>query len=283
MAAGTRDIARFEAEYTTGRNPLAYIPLCQALRRERRFGEALEHCQRGLEQGPDSAAGRTLLVRLLTDLGRYEPALREVEKAERIAPASKSLLLAKSRALGNLGRMDEAGRILADLEREHLLDPEVQILGRDLRALKQSAEAAQPSLPAGAQEPLRAARFVSLEDLVSRLSDGLAPLGLIHSCGVIDLDSGKSCVDGVQGFIDSADMLFQEVATACHDLDGGMLRSAMIETEGALMIAICRQRRLVVVAVDSSIAHAGKFLMRTLKLMDQLCPETRNGGDSADS
>jgi tetratricopeptide (TPR) repeat protein len=167
MAAGTRDIATFEAEYLTGRNPLAYIPLCQALRRERRFAEALEHCQRGLEKTPDSAAGRTLLVRLLTDMGRHEPALREAERAERLAPASKGLLVAKARALGNLGKMDQATEILSQLEREHLLDPEVQILSRDLKSMEVVRPREQTRLPPEAQEPRRPVRFVSLEDLVA--------------------------------------------------------------------------------------------------------------------
>jgi hypothetical protein len=108
----------------------------------------------------------------------------------------------------------------------------------------------------------------------------LAPLGLIHTIGVIDLDSSKSCVEGVQGYVDSADMLFQEVATACHDLDGGILASTLIETQKALMITVRRQRRLVVVAVDPSIANAGRFLLRTMKLLDQLCPETRRGAEA---
>jgi tetratricopeptide (TPR) repeat protein len=280
MAAGTRDIARFEAEYLTGRNPLAYIPLCQALRRERRFAEALEHCQRGLESTPDSAAGRSLLVRLLTDLGRYEPALREVERAERLAPPSKSLKVAKARALGNLGKIQMAMGILAELERDHLLDPEVQILSQDLKALSVERASDQVRLPPEAQEPRRPAKFVSMEDLVGKLREGLAPLGLIHTLGVIDLDSGKSCVEGVQGYIDSADVLFQEVATACHDLDGGILSSTLIETQRALMITVRRQRRLVVVAVDPTIAHAGRFLLRTMHLLDQVCPEIRRGADA---
>jgi len=281
MAGATRDIARFEAEYTTGRNPLAYIPLCHALRRERRLGEALEHCQRGLEQGPESAAGRTLLVRLLTEMGRYEPAVREAERAERLVPASKSLMVSKARALGNLGQLQEARRILAGLERDNLMDPEVQLLGRELKALGGNDSSSSPSLPPGAHEPRKAPRFYSIEEMASRLSDGMAPLGMIYASAVIDLDSGKTCVEGVQGYVDSADVLFQEVATACHDLDGGTLSATMVETERALMIAILRQRRLAVVAVDPAIGNAGRFLSRTISLLDQLCPETRGEGGSA--
>src|SRR5690606_4889275 len=114
-------------------------------------------------------------------------------------------------------------------EREHLLDPEVQILAAELRELGSTRDSGASPLPAGAHEPRHQPRYISLEDLAARLRDGLAPLGLIHATGVIDLDSGKSCVEGVQGFVDSADMLFQELATACHDLDGGILTSSMIE------------------------------------------------------
>ncbi|MBI5153965.1 tetratricopeptide repeat protein [Candidatus Poribacteria bacterium] len=72
MALKAAELAKLEADFASGRNPLAYIPLCQALRRQRRYTEALEACQRGLRSDPNSVAGRTMLARLLADLGRYE-------------------------------------------------------------------------------------------------------------------------------------------------------------------------------------------------------------------
>jgi tetratricopeptide (TPR) repeat protein len=276
MAAATRDIAKFEADYLTGRNPLAYIPLCQALRRDRRYGEALEHCQRGLQQGPDSVAGRTLLARLLCDLGRHDAALREVEKVERLVPPSKSLLVIKARAQGHLGHLKEAAVLLGDLEKDHLLDPEVQLLGQELRTLGSQRGTPVVVLPREAQSPRTPTRFVSIEALAAALSQNLAPLGLIHTTAVTDLDSGKSCIEGVQLFAESSDILFQELATACHDLDGGILSTAMIETQKALIIVTRRQRRLITVAIDPSMPNAGRFLLRTLQLLDQLCPGTRH-------
>ena len=63
--AVTSEFYQLESDFLTGRNPLAYIPLCHALRRQKNYTRAYELCQRGIRNDPKSVAGRTLLARLL--------------------------------------------------------------------------------------------------------------------------------------------------------------------------------------------------------------------------
>ena len=105
MAITPSDIARLEADFKSGRNPLAYIPLCQALRRTKRYARALEVCSAGLRGDKNSVAGRTLYCRLLGDLGRYQDAFTELEKALKEAPDSMGLLTEKARSMFRAARL----------------------------------------------------------------------------------------------------------------------------------------------------------------------------------
>mgnify|MGYP003856636907 CR=1 FL=1 len=73
---------RLEQDFLSGRDPRAYIPLCAALRRQKSYIRGLEMAQRGLRGDPTSVAGRIIYARLLSDVGHYEDALREIARLE---------------------------------------------------------------------------------------------------------------------------------------------------------------------------------------------------------
>lgn len=269
MALGAQELTKLEEDFRTGRNPLAYIPLSQALRRARRLSEALEICQRGIGYDPGSIAGRTQLIRILLDMGRYADALREIETAEKGGRAlnATGLMAEKARCCLRLRREDEARAILSELDRTNPLDAQVQLLKAELRTLSKQGDRGR--VVAGT--PLRTSFVSRMDEVVRALRDQVTPLGKVHTIAILDLDSEKACVEGGGEIAEVGSAFHEEVAVVCDEMDQGMLHYALLELQKALVMVIRRQRKLVVLVIDPG-ANFGKLQHRVQIVLSQYLP-----------
>jgi tetratricopeptide (TPR) repeat protein len=85
-----RSLEALEQEAQGGGNPLAYIPLADALRAQGQFHRALETCHLGLSEHGWSVAGHILLAKIHFDMGKYDLAESECLVVLSQAPQSLS-------------------------------------------------------------------------------------------------------------------------------------------------------------------------------------------------
>ncbi len=265
MAITPSDIARLEADFKSGRNPLAYIPLCQALRRTKRYARALEVCSAGLRGDRNSVAGRTLYCRLLGDLGRYQDAYNEIEKALREAPDSMGLLTEKARCLIKLHRHEDAEVLLADLNRRNPMDAGVQFLNSEFRTLRTKKDAVAGPV----RERAPGAAYLSTREIAERLVANVSPVAAVHAAAVIPLDAGEPAVIGAVENAEASLVFCQEVGMACLELDTGKLNTGIIETERRMLLIAQRQRLVVCLAVDPG-QSLGKVIHRFQLFLKQI-------------
>jgi len=114
---GRADEATAEAELAERLDPLSLlVRVCVALRytESRKFDRAMQHLRTTLSMNPAFGTVQLHLGRVLWATGRYEEALAALQHAPLDLPLARGLLGA---VLGRLGRRDEAGEILAELDR----------------------------------------------------------------------------------------------------------------------------------------------------------------------
>ena len=268
MATSPTDLARLEADFLSGRNPLAYIPYCQALRRAKRFARALEACVEGLARDRDSIAGRTLYCRILGDLGLFGEALTEIDRALQQAPESAGLQTEKVRCLIKLARYDEAEEALRELNRRNPMDATVQHLNSQFREYRTKKEAATSS--SAPRSP--GAAYLSTREISDRLVAAVSAVAAVHAAAVIPLDAGEPAVVGAVENAEAALVFCQEVGMACIELDTGRLNTGIIESERRLLFIAQRDRLVVCLAVDVQ-AQLGKVLHRFQLFLKQIFRE----------
>ncbi|CAN5424270.1 hypothetical protein BH09SUM1_BH09SUM1_03860 [soil metagenome] len=264
------ELARMERDFLSGKNPLAYIPLCHALRRQKSFSRALEICQRGLAQDQNSVAGRALLARLLSDLGHYEDALREVAKAEIAAPDAMGLLTEKARCLLKLRRLEEAEVVLDKLSERNPLDPQVQLLSTQFRQLRSQHPAA--GTHRGAEAVTTFMRLTSKEVLDAILKE-MKGQATIYAAAVIPTRAGEPAVHGNPLPAEAAYEFWKETSISSQELDCGSMRVGMIETEQAQLIVLVRKNTLVALSIQPS-QNFGRIFHRFQMAVGQLLPES---------
>lgn len=278
MALNAQELAKLEADFASGRNPLAFIPLATGLRRERRLAEALDVCQRGLDRNPQSVAGRTLRARLLNDLGRYREALVEADRAEAALGEAMGLGVERVRALISLDELERARTCLGKLEAANLVAPEVQMLRGQLREREAQLK---PVLVRTSQAAVPRLRVAPVDELASLLTEAIEPLCKVMCCAACDLDSGKYGLEGRRLVLENAEELFQDLVTCCHEMEGGNLKAVTVETRTALTVITQRGRRLVVLSVDPSV-NFGRFLHRLNLVLQQHAPVASSARTATD-
>ncbi|MEO8376613.1 MAG: CDC27 family protein, partial [Candidatus Sumerlaeota bacterium] len=256
--AAVGELFQLESDFLSGRNPLAYIPLCHALRRQKKYIQALELCQRGVRSSPNSIAGRTLLARLLGDLGRYEEALREIAKVEVHSPAAMGILVEKAKCLIRLRRLMDADVALQTLNSLNPLDPQVQLLNRGLSELRNHEMHSTPiPLKSGF---LRRASMTSKE-ILDHVRDEMKGHCAIISIAVIPKGAGEPAVEGTESAAEVAYKFYKDATKACKDMDVGEVRLGIVETTDVQLIVLVRQGSLVSLAIQST-PSLGKILYR---------------------
>lgn len=263
------DVIQLERDFLSGRNPLGYLPLCQALRRQKNYARALEICARGLARDPDSVAGRTMHVRLLGDLGRYEEALREIARVETRVPDAMGLTVEKARCLVKLRRLDEARSVLDRLSARNPMAPEVQDLTAALsRAHRQQTSGNNSS---SMVEIPRILRTNTGEVLAALLSE-MRQLVNIKSAAVIPTAAGIPALEGdpMQGEV--AYEFYKEAGIACSELEAGKVHLGIIETDNLQIIVLVRQKAIVAISFEPTM-NLGKILHRFQIVVGQLLPD----------
>ncbi len=164
------DIERYRRLYEEGLVDDAFILYSDALRRARRFSQALEVCKKGLAQYPESRRTRILLSRIYLDMAHYEEAQREIERVLKQVPHSFRGLLIYLQILLRKKDFDHAKRILSKLRSLDPVNPEVRKLAGELNRyaemttfVKQGTSTAQkPAKATGSRETL------SLKELLQK-------------------------------------------------------------------------------------------------------------------
>lgn len=278
MAATQDELARLEADFRSGRNPLAYIPLCQALRRQKQYIKALEFCQKGLLGDSNSIAGRTLWCRLLIDNGRYREAHRALEDALEFAPGSMGLLTEYARVLILLKQDEDAEQVVDELNRRNPLDPQVQILYRQFRKLRARAEEKSART---SSIVIPKAAFLSTTEILRKMTESLSSLVPVEGAAVVPMDAGEPAVTGEVEGAEAALLFSQEATLACYELDQGDFRLAVLDTERRTLFVAVRQRMILSMTVQPQV-NIGKVLHRFQLFLSQLFPDqptSRRGRD----
>lgn len=277
-----KDLAQLESDFLAGRNPLGYLPVCQALRKRRQFARALELCQRGLAIDATSLAGRTLHVRLLNDLGRYVEALREVERLAAEHPDLLGVQVEQARCLMGLGRHQDAGPVIERLNALNPLDPQVQMITNDhIRATAQHSRESvrvdgllRSATPAVVSGP---ARTMTYGEMLAAVTAEVAPLARVLSAAVIPVGAGAPAVEGDAMAAEAGYLFFKETNIACRELDSGGFRMGMIETDRAQMLVVARRDVVVTLAVEPT-SNPGRIFHRLHDTLERLMPPARPAG-----
>lgn len=269
------EIIQLERDFFSGRNPLAYIPLCQALRRRKEYVRALDVCQRGLAGDPDSLAGRRLLAQLLIELGHYEEALREIGRAEANAPDAAGLLVVKTNCLIRLGRFDEAEAALERLRSKNLMAPDVQMLSNLLREQRRDQRGGVRA-PTGMEAPIRAYRKNNREILDS-IREEMASLVKLQCVAVIPVGAGEPALEGNPLHGEAAYEFFRSTSTACRELESGGVKMGFLETPGVQLIVLVRKEAIVAVSFGPA-QNFGKVLHRLTSIIGPLMRDTTPSG-----
>lgn len=264
--AAVGELVQLESDFLSGRNPLAYIPLCHALRRQKKYIQALELCQRGVGRDPRSIAGRTLLARLLGDLGRYEEALREIAKAEADAPTAMGVLVEKAKCLIRLRRLLEADATLQTLNSLNPLDPQVQLLNRGLIELRKHE---MLSTPLPMKSGFMRKPSMTSRDILEHIREEMQTQCSIVAIAVIPKGVGEPAVEGAEAAAEVAYRFYRDNLQACKDLEVGEVRLGIIETAQVQLIVLVRQGSLVSLAIQST-PSLGKVLYRFQTVVGEL-------------
>ncbi len=250
MAIQSPVISRLRADVRSGRNPRAWIPLSQELRRNNLHLEALTVCRDGLAADSASVAGVTEMVRVLADLGRYGDALGEIERIERrqlgSAARAHGLLRQKLWCQIRLLRAEEAAESLSDLEKVNPFDPSLNTLRTEVRRL------AGLRPPKAARSPDDSGGMVSSE-FVKVLRSQVQPHGKVLAVALVDRENKQSVVEGDEDIADVAARLEYEVAEACSDLGHGTPAYQLIEMTEILVVLVRKGEKTLVLATDPGI------------------------------
>lgn len=249
MATNER-LATLQHEYEAGQTALAFFPYATALRRDRKYLQALEVCQKGLTRNPTSVAGWTLLGRLYCDIGRYEESLATLERVQNQAPGAAGVGIAVARTLVKMHELERAEVLLEEANRANPLDPEVQLLNtavRRLRAQKRLHRIQPPDASAQELPPTTPTEVV--ESIVGRVSRVATVVGGVMASlrgryEPVRLGGGYSLVS----FVDA----YRELRKAYEELEYGTLLRGELEWEGSLILFTVRQDDLVFLAIRSS-------------------------------
>jgi tetratricopeptide (TPR) repeat protein len=261
---------KIERDFLKGKNPFAYLPLCQKLRREKKYQRALEICQRGIAQVPGSVGGRIMLARLLMDIGHYGDAYKEINEAEKYAPDVMGVLVVKAICCVKLHRFDQAEELRKTLNRRYPMAPEVQLLNSLLRERISHSRA----VPVAQVIPRPEVRIEATPPEILRLLLlEMEKIVKIDSLSLIPVGAGAPFVEGEVIHAQAAYDFFLGGNTACRDLEKGDLQIGFFETLTQQVIVLVRRGFLVSVSFEVT-PHFGRIFHQFEQLVSRYMPET---------
>jgi TolB-like protein/Tfp pilus assembly protein PilF len=116
---GNFDAALAEARLARRLDPLSVVTnsmLGFVLYRARRYEEALEPLEEALELSPDHALPHLGIALAYSQLGRHDAAIAALETARSLSPGNSELIAQLGYAFARAGRVEEAQRLLVELE-----------------------------------------------------------------------------------------------------------------------------------------------------------------------
>lgn len=121
------------ATYDSGESQTAYIPYAEALLGAKNFSKALAVCLDGLQYDTHSVRGRTLLGRIYHDMGRYDEALAELERALQSSPQAFQTKVMLAKTLVRKRQFSRARKMVSLLKAMSPKDAEIQQLDQEIR------------------------------------------------------------------------------------------------------------------------------------------------------
>ncbi len=261
------ELRQLEASFLSGKNPRAYLPLCQALRRMKRYRKALEICERGLAADANSTAGQTLHARLLIDLGHYEDALRGIARAEQAAPDAMGLLLEKARVLILLHRYPEAREIMGQLTARNPMSADVQVLARMLA----DAERGQRFRTQASTDIVPRLYRKSPRDILEAILAEMKTHVTFQSAALIPTEAGEPALVGNPAHAESALAAIHGMTESCRDLEQGTPRRIILETATLQLIVLVRGGYIGSFSLDQT-RNFGKIYSRLMAVAHQIIP-----------
>lgn len=225
--------------YESGKNPLAYIPYAEALRRAKALTQAIEICKDGLAQDSYSVSGRTLLARILFDMGRYDNALEELGYVLQLAPDAFGANFLMARIMVKKQEFTEAMDIIKKIKKMNRSDAELLRLEEFVVAHLHSVETVGDiSTSRGPAE-----KITSLNERVNNLLDYLRtyPGVTRYKMTMIPQEKGKkAAMDSLRNFFFALDKDIQKG-------DQGKLNRLMVETvNGFFLVYLLEQSVLTI-------------------------------------
>ncbi len=269
-----KHLASLLEQFESGAASAAFIPLASALRHERLFTEAIDVCLRGLAGSGDSVAGRTLLGRLYCDTGNYEESAALLRQVVRTAPEAVGARVALARTLLRMHLIEESEALLAEINRQIPLDPDVQILNAAFRYLKPrvgkgASDAGTNTTPIPAETPP-----TSVEEALDALIEQMKKAG--HVRGGLAASWRENREPVIQGEGEALlpfALAVVETASAFEDLELGRVRQGQLEYAHAVILFSCRGDEIILVAMEPN-QKEGRFRVLFDQLVERLFPDT---------
>jgi len=145
-----------------------FLPLAEALRKLKRYDEAIEVCKAGIEKNPKYITGYIVLVKILIEAGKIENAIQEAEKGLKIASDNVTLLRLKGEAELKAGRKEIA---LQTLLRCYELSPDEPGLESIINTLRE--EVYKEKLETTEVKPEEKVENEVVEDKTPSISEGV--------------------------------------------------------------------------------------------------------------
>ncbi len=140
----TDDIHSLELDFAKHPHTDAFVPLCEAYLRSKRYMEAMLVCKKGIKNLPNDPRGRLLLARVYLEQGKPPKAEQELTSLLEIFPDNIDALVMQSDIWKSAGRKSDA--IMA-LQRAMMMQPGRADLKDALKALGVEVDTAPPPPP----------------------------------------------------------------------------------------------------------------------------------------
>lgn len=247
--------------FESGKNPMSYMPYAEALRVIGALTQALEVCRKGLVQDPGSVSGRTLLAKILYDMGRYDNALEELGNVLQLAHDAYGANLLMAKILAKKREYHDAYDIINSLKRMNPTDTELleiekflhtQIFSMETRADlfdKRISSFKSRTIDARINELLK-----QLQGFSGVLRFSFSKLPQPDAEDMVDLDPGRQ--------------FFLQVGHITGENNLGALKHVLLEMERGFLFMLYVEGALLQIFMKKDV-NLGKLRLQVDKILNQ--------------